>query len=101
MSAIHQQLNQINMKINNPTKPCEFCRGLEHYSRECQVGNPFVQIEQANYLNFQSVQANLYGTHTHTTIIPIGIQHILISLGVILTMHIKCQTKICNDITTL
>src|SRR3954466_16239402 len=61
MTAIQQQLNLINQKMNAPVKTCGLCNGQGHTSSECQVGNPFAQNEQANYVNFQRGQGNAYG----------------------------------------
>src|SRR5436190_2026372 len=61
MTAIQQQLNKINQKINTQAKVCELCNVQGHSSSECQVGNPFAQTEQANYLKFQRGQGNSYG----------------------------------------
>src|SRR4051812_45833663 len=61
MTAIQQQLNLINQKMNTPMKTCGLCNGQGHSSSECQVGNPFAQNEQANYLNQQRGQGNSYG----------------------------------------
>src|SRR3954466_13880970 len=61
MTAIQQQLNLINQKMNAPVKTCGLCNGQGHTSSECQVGNPFAQNEQANYLNQQRGQGNSYG----------------------------------------
>src|SRR3954462_8136040 len=60
-TAIQQQLNLLNQKINAPVKTCGLCNGQGHSSSECQVGNPFAQNEQANYLNQQRGQSNSYG----------------------------------------
>src|SRR3954464_15919533 len=61
MTAIQQQLNLLNKRIDTPMKLCELCNGRGHTSSECQVGNPFAQNEQANYANFQRGQGNSYG----------------------------------------
>src|SRR4051812_23927307 len=61
MTAIQQQLNLITQKMNTPMKTCGLCNGQGHSSSECQVGNPFAQNEQANYLNQQRGQGNSYG----------------------------------------
>src|SRR3954467_10015239 len=61
MTAIQQQLNLLNKRIDTPMKLCELCNGRGHTSSECQVGNPFAQNEQANYLNQQRGQGNAYG----------------------------------------
>src|SRR4051812_1865110 len=61
MAAIQQQLNLINKKIDTPMKTYELFNGQGHSSSECQVGNPFAQNEQANYLNHQRGQGNSYG----------------------------------------
>src|SRR3954471_17130151 len=47
--------------MNSPAKVCDLCNVQGHSSSECQVGNPFAQTEQANYLNFQRGQGNSYG----------------------------------------
>src|SRR3954467_13836660 len=47
--------------MNTPAKLCNSCGG-SHESQDCQVGNPFSQNEQANYMgNFQRGQGNSYG----------------------------------------
>src|SRR4051812_29325010 len=61
MTAIQQQLNLLNKRIDTPMKLCELCNGRGHISSECQVGNQFAQNEQANYANFQRGQGNSYG----------------------------------------
>src|SRR4051812_9373912 len=61
MTAIQQQLNLINQKMNTPMKTCGLCNGQGHTSSEYQVGNPFAQNKQANYLNQQRGQGNSYG----------------------------------------
>src|SRR3954466_2875947 len=61
MTAIQQQLNLLNKRIDTPMKLCELCNGRGHTSSECQVGNPFAQNEQAHYANFQRGQGNSYG----------------------------------------
>src|SRR3954465_1003219 len=61
MTVMQQQLNQISQKMNTPAKVCELCNVQGHSSSECQVGNPFAQTEQANYLNFQRGQGSSYG----------------------------------------
>src|SRR5436189_1206346 len=61
MTAIQQQLNLINQKMNTPVKTCELSNGQGHTSSECQVGNPFAQNEHANYLNQQRGHGNSYG----------------------------------------
>src|SRR3954468_16901244 len=61
MSLMQQQLSQIVSAINPLTKICELCGGA-HSSRECQVGNPFAQPEQVNYMNnYQRGAGNSYG----------------------------------------
>src|SRR5256886_7154548 len=70
MTAMQQQLNQISQKINTPAKVCELCNVQGHSTSECQVGNPFAQTEQANYLNFQRGQGNSYGSPYPHNYIP-------------------------------
>src|SRR3954464_14912003 len=61
MSLMQQQLSQIVNAINTPMKVCDLCGGA-HPSQECQVGNPFVQTEQVNYMNnYQRGRGNSYG----------------------------------------
>ncbi|XXG59005.1 hypothetical protein AAC387_Pa04g1169 [Persea americana] len=61
LASIKKQLGSLNVNaINSPILICEFCGG-NHLSRECQVGSPFAQPEQANYVNnFQRGQGNPY-----------------------------------------
>ena len=64
LAAIQKQLG-VALKVNaietsSSSLICDFCAG-NHASGDCQVGNPFAQQEQANYVsNFQRGQGNPY-----------------------------------------
>src|SRR4051812_27774458 len=70
MSLMQQQLSQIVSAINPLTKICELCGGA-HSSQECQVGNPFAQPEQVNYMNnYQRGPGNSYGQYNQNQYNP-------------------------------
>src|SRR3954471_7986378 len=60
MSTLQQQMNQMMSVINAPTKICNLCGG-GHSASDCQVGNPFAQPEQVNFMNnYQRGQGNSF-----------------------------------------
>src|SRR4051812_15727306 len=61
IAAIDRKISQLSVNAVQVSQVCELCAG-SHASVDCQVGNPFAQPEQANYLNnFQKGQWNSYG----------------------------------------
>src|SRR5436853_5987191 len=61
VAATERKMNQMSVNAVNAPQVCEFCAG-NRASVECQVGNPFTNSEQVNYLNnFQKRQGNSFG----------------------------------------
>ena len=61
IAAMDRKISKLSVNAVQIPQVCELCAG-SHASVDCQVGNPFAQPEQANYLNnFQKGQGNSYG----------------------------------------
>src|SRR2546430_1464037 len=61
IAAMDRKISKLSVNAVQIPQVCEFYAG-SHASFDCQVGNPFAQPEQANYLNnFQKGQVNSFG----------------------------------------
>src|SRR4051812_40571480 len=60
IADMDRKISKLSVNAVQVSQVCEFCAGC-HASVDCQVGNPFAQPEQANYLNnFQKEQGNSF-----------------------------------------
>src|SRR4051812_20552319 len=50
IAAMDRKIDKLSVNTVKVHQVCEFCAG-NHAFVDCQVGNPFAQPEQANYLN--------------------------------------------------